>query len=230
MIQANTKKKRKWLRILLPIVGVIVIFTAAVLLTSFYVANPTKGTPIARYDNPKSALLVIDVQNDTTSNKSFYGDTTEFVENVNQAIALAEQGGMEILYVKNINGSNPIVLLLSLGRYRKGTAGVELDGRLQLVNENTFSKSIGDSFSSKEFEEYLISKSVDTLYIVGADASACVYSTARGGTNRGYNVNVVEDAVISISDSIKKQMLQQYAADGVEVINLAQFEEVVRDH
>ena len=213
---------------LFAILGIVVILIATAVLTSLYINAPTKGTPIDQYENPRAALLVIDVQNDTTGTTGFYGDTTEFVANVNQAISFAHEKEMEILYVKNEYGNNPIVSLLSMGKYRKGTNGAELDNRLQVVNENVFSKSIGDSFSSKDFEEYLISKEIDTLYIVGADASACIYSTARGGTNRHYNVNVIKEAIITINEKTMTQMLTKYASDDIKVIDLLQFQEIVQ--
>lgn len=225
-MKSTTKKKCKWLHILLASIGGMLIIGTAFVMISLYVAAPTKGNIIARYENPKSALLVIDVQNDTTTNTGFYGDTAGFVEKVNQAITFAEESGMEILYVKNVTGKNPIVLVLSRGRYRSGSEGVELDSYLQVVNGNVFTKSVGDSFSSKEFEDYLVSKHVNTLYIVGADATACVYSTAKGGLNRNYNVSIIKDAIITINDKAMKQMLEQYEKDGIGVIDLERFQEL----
>lgn len=218
--------RKKIMVILLSIIGVMIIFSSIVVLTSLYVNNPTKGEPIAQYENSKSALLVIDVQNDTTSNTGFYGNTSEFVESVNQAIIIAEENNMEILYIKNEYGRNPIIFLLSLGKYREGTEGAELDNRLLIVNENIFSKSIGDSFSSAEFENYLISKKVDTLYIIGADAAGCVYSTAQGGLNRKYSVNIIEEAIITVNEKTMSQMIEKYDSDGIGVIDLAQFNEL----
>lgn len=226
MTQANKMKKRIWLRVLLIAIGIIIIFTLVIILTSLSVAKPTKGEAIVSYDNPKSALLVIDVQNDTTSNTSYYGNTTSFVESVNQAITYAENNGMEILYVKNITSGNPIIQLLSQGKYRKGTNGVELDSNLYLVNDHIFEKSIGDSFSSNDFEEYLAAKEVDTLYIVGADAAGCVYSTAGGGLNRAYNVNIIKDAIITVNNKTMAQMLVQYEKDGIKIIDLVEFQEI----
>ncbi|MDR2941387.1 MAG: cysteine hydrolase [Treponema sp.] len=226
-MQTGTKKKHKWLRILLTVVGVVVITIAIFTATSLYVSSPTKGTAISVYDNPRSALLVIDVQNDTTDNTAMYGDTAGFVRKVNQAVAVAEQSGMEIIYVKNVYGGNPLVSILSRGRYRRGTNGAELAENLRVVNGNIFSKSIGDSFSSKDFEDYLISKEINTLYIVGADAAACVFNTARGGTNRGYIVYVIEDAIITINEATIALMIKQYHSLGIETINLAEFENVI---
>jgi nicotinamidase-related amidase len=214
--------RHKKMIILFSVIGIFILFIAITVLTSLYVNNPTKGEPIAKYENPKSALLVVDVQNDTINNKA-YSDTSGFIERVNQAVEYAEENGMIIIYIKNEYGFNPIISILSMGRYRKGTNGAELASDLSVVNDNIFSKSIGDSFSTSDFENYLISNEIDTLYIVGADAAACVYSTAQGGINRNYNINIIKDAIITINDKTMDDMLKKYISDGIAVIDLMQF-------
>jgi len=72
----------------------------------------------------------------------------------------------------------------------------------------------------------LISKNIDTLYIIGADAAGCIYSTARGGLNRNYTVNIVKDSIITRSEDIMDQMLNQYNKDGIAVIDLTKFDEL----
>jgi len=218
------KGKRKVLIILCSIIGILIIFSTIVGLTVLHTKTPTKGAEIYRYAKSKSALLVIDVQNDTTDNIAFYGDTAKFVSNVNQAIALACDNNIDVLYVKNYN--NFIPSLLSGGRYKRGTNGYELSRNLQVVNENIFTKSIGDAFSSKDFDDYLISNEIDTLYIIGADASACIYSTALGGLNRKYNVNIIKDAIITINSEVMDKMLKQYETDGIGIIDLEQFKNI----
>jgi len=221
----KSKKRSKKMVVLFSIIGFVVICVATVVSTSLYIANPTKGVAITRSNDPKSALLVIDVQNDITGNTGVYKNTAEFVERVNHTISIAEEHGMEILYVKNVYGNNPIITLLSGGRFKKGTDGAEFDSNLYVVNSNVFVKSIGDSFSSIAFDEYLISRNVDTLYIIGADAAGCVYNTARGGLNRNYNVSIIKDSIITRNDDIMAQMLSQYEKDGIAVIDLTKFDE-----
>lgn len=215
----NQKGKNKFMIILFSVLGVLIILVATVALINLYMITPTKGEIIPAYSNPKSALLVMDVQNAITKNKS-YGKTSEFVERVNQAIELAKEKEMEILYVKN-EYTNPVIILLSGGVGKKGTKGVEFDDRLNIVNRNIFTKSIGDSFSNTGFENYLIAKKVSSLYIVGADAAGCVLRTAQGGRNRKYNVTIISDAVITIASDVKmKQVEEQYKKDGIETITL----------
>lgn len=206
--------------ILFPALGVLVVLIAAYVITGLYVTLPTKGKSITGYGNPKSALLVIDVQNDITNNKS-YSKTSEFVDSVNRSIEFAEKNAMEILYIKNIYGSNPVAMLLSGGKGKKGTEGVEFDSRLNIVNDNVFTKSRGDSFSSAEFKKYLISKKVESLYIAGADAAGCILRTAQGGRNREYNVTIIKDAIITAANDTKmKQLKEQYKKYGIDTITL----------
>jgi nicotinamidase-related amidase len=216
----KTKKKRIVLRVLILSLGLIVTGGATLVLTGFSINAPTKGEPIKIYNNPKAALLVVDMQNDTTNNP-MYRDTSAFLRRVNSAIAEAEKQGMEILYIKNEYEGNPIVTLISGGRYAKGTEGAELDANLQMVNDNIFTKSVGDSFSNASLEAYLQENQVDTLFIAGADAGACVFSTAQGAQNRGYNVNVLRDAIITVDDATMSTMLKEYEKSGIGVVETA---------
>jgi len=214
------KKSR---RIVLIIGGVILLCLAALIATIVHVSTPTRGVPIADYGSPRAALLVIDVQNDTTSNTDSYGDTAAFVDRINQSISLAQAAGLEVVYVQQVAGKSPIVWLLTQGKYQAGSTGIELDENLLVVNGNVFVKHIGDSFSAEGFDDFLISKQVSTVYLVGADASACIYNTARGGLNRGYDVIVISDAIVTINEKTMGKMLIQYATDGIEVVDLAGF-------
>lgn len=216
-------KNKKALKIFLSIFGVIIIVIAIFFIRVLSLATPTNGDPISEYSDPKSALFVIDMQNDTTGNTSFYGDTTDFIAKVNQSIDIAKKKSMEIVYIKQEYKNNPLDLLISSGKYRAGTEGVQLDSRLQAANENIFTKVKSDAFSSENLENYLVSKQIDTIYIVGADATACVYKTALGGINRKFKVFVVEDSIISLNSEIIKKMLNRYSSDGIGVISLEEF-------
>lgn len=214
----NQKGKKKLMIILFSVLGVFIILFTIVAIMNIYAITPTKGESITGYGNPKSALLVIDLQNDITNSKS-YRNTSEFVKNVNKAITIAEEQEMEIIYIKTVY-TNPVFTLLT-GVGKKGTEGVEFDERLSVVNRNIFTKSIGDSFSVTGFENYLVSKKVASLYIVGADAAGCVLRTAQGGRNRNYSVTIIKDAVITVvNDTKMKQTEEQYKKDGIETITL----------
>lgn len=216
-------KNKKALKIILSIFGAILMVAAIFAIRMLSLSTPSEGEAIREYSDPKSALFVIDMQKDTTGNTSFYGDTTDFIGKVNKAIDIAKKKSMEIIYIKQEFKNNPLDSLISSGKYKAGTEGVQLDSRLQAENENIFTKVKSDAFSSKDLENYLVSKQIDTIYIVGADATACVYKTALGGINRKYKVFVVEDSIITLNNEIMKEMLNKYSSDGIDITSLAQF-------
>lgn len=75
--------------------------------------------------------------------------------------------------------------------YKKNTKGASLSSQLLIKSGNIFSKLRADAFSQKAFEQYLMDKQINTLYIVGADATACVYKTSLGGVNK--NIAFIEN-------------------------------------
>ena len=75
--------------------------------------------------------------------------------------------------------------------------------------------------SQKKFDQYLNDNMINTLYIVGADATACVYKTSLGGVNRGYHVTILEDCVFSANKNVLNKMLLKYEKNeiGIKRIN-----------
>ena len=59
--------------------------------------------------------------------------------------------------------------------------------------------------------------------MVGADASACVYKTALGGINRGYEVVVLENSVFSINNKYLNDAIQNYKKNNIKTMKLLDF-------
>lgn len=114
----------------------------------------------------KSALVVIDLQNDITKN---YRD---IIDGVNEAIRRAEARGMEIVYIRHNN--------LSAGTraFKPGTHGEELVPELRVASEHCFVKSKSSALTSEAFAEFIEGSGVREFFLCGADAAACVKSTA----------------------------------------------------
>ncbi|MEK5530285.1 isochorismatase family cysteine hydrolase [Viridibacillus sp. FSL R5-0468] len=219
----KTKNKRSNLRmILISIIGILVLCIGIIALRFVYLSSATKGDSIAKYDSPKSALLVTDIQNDTLG-ISEYGNTEPLMANINTAIKYANDSEMEIIYVKQEFMKNSLDSLLSGGMYEADSDGADLYNELSVQSDNVFSKLRSDAFSSDHFENYLIENEIDTLYIVGADASGCVYKTALGGINRGYRVIVLDDSLFSVKENALNKMLVKYQTNGIEITNIKDF-------
>ncbi|MEK4092660.1 isochorismatase family cysteine hydrolase [Viridibacillus sp. FSL H8-0110] len=219
----KTKNKRSNLRmILISIIGILILCIGIIALRFVYLSSATKGDSIAKYDSPKSALLVTDIQNDTLG-ISEYGNTEPLMANINTAIKYANDSEMEIIYVKQEFMKNSLDSLLSGGMYEADSDGADLYNELSVQSDNIFSKLRSDAFSSDHFENYLIENEIDTLFIVGADASGCVYKTALGGINRGYRVIVLDDSLFSVKENALNKMLVKYQTNGIEITNIKDF-------
>ncbi|MER2060868.1 MAG: isochorismatase family cysteine hydrolase, partial [Niallia sp.] len=187
----KTKNKGSNFRmILISISGILVLCFGIITLRLVYLSSATKGDSIAKYDSPQSALLVLDIQNDTLG-ISEYGNTEPLMANINTAIEYANDSKMEIIYTKQEFTGNLLDSLITNGMYQVDSDGADLYSDLSIQSDNIFSKLRTDAFSVEFFENHLIENEIDTLYIVGADASSCVYKTALGGINRGYRVIVL---------------------------------------
>jgi len=200
------------------LIGIVIILVAARLN---YLSTPTKGSSIGTYNAPKEALLVIDIQKDTTKLPQ-YKHTDELLTNINTAITQAERSGMDIIYIRQ-EFTNPLDLILSSGQYKAGSPGANFSEELNLASDHIFTKLRSDTFSNSDFSQYLIDHEIDTLYLVGADASACVYKTALGAVDRGYETIILEDCIFSFSAKMRTKMLNQYEKDQIQTISLDSF-------
>ena len=157
-----------------------------------------------------SALVVIDLQNDITKNYR------EIIENVNEAIDLAVQNGLWVIYIRHNN--------LSAGTrtFKPGTHGAELVPEMKVASEHIFTKSKSNALTSEEFAAFIKENNIDEFYVVGADAAACIKSTCYNMTKSGYTVYVLSDCITSYDKKLLPEMLTYYKSKGCEIVTLRQ--------
>lgn len=187
----------------------------------YFLMAATKGKSIPDYGSDKSALIVVDVQEDTLSIPG-YGNTDGLINNINSVISYASANGIDIIYIKQ-EYSNILDLFISKGKYKAKSKGAMLSRHLHIKSANIFGKLRADAFSEEAFEGYLIDNHINTLYIVGADASACIYKTALGGVSRGYNVTILKDCIFSMNSALLNRMLLKYKKHGINVMEANAF-------
>ncbi len=207
-----------YLYMFLTIIVSLALVAAAMMFRSMYVA--TSGRKIESYPNPRKALVVLDIQEGYTGTNARQPVTappaTGMIATVNRLIDLATESGMEVAYIRQVFSNNLFVRLHGGRR----TGKVMIDRRIRVVNNNDFEKNRTDAFSNRQFEQLLIDRRVDELYLTGVDAAYCVYFTALGALNRGYRVVVVMDAVAS--RHTMSDILKRYARKGIGVITSEQ--------
>ncbi|MDP4094206.1 MAG: isochorismatase family cysteine hydrolase [Bacillota bacterium] len=211
----------------------IIIFSLTALLLSvsyLQIRNfktPTHGTAISEYSSPGKALLVVDIQEDATGKTAKspypYQGSEEFIKKVNKIIEKAESKNILVIYIGQETNNNILDRHITAGRCIKGKPGAKLDSRLQIINGNYFSKSRSDAFSNSKLSDFLIKNQINQLYIIGLDATACVYKTALGAVNRKYKTAIIKDGVITFKIRKLDEILNGYKKDGISIISSTDF-------
>lgn len=156
----------------------------------------------------KKALVIIDIQNDITKN---YKD---IIDNINQSIEWAVENNIHVVYIRHEN--------LSPGTrtFKTGTLGAELAPDLKMVSENVFTKYKGNALTSEAFADFISMNGIDSFYITGADAIACVKSTCYNLRKSNYRVSVLSDCITSYDKKKIDGMIDYYESKGCEIICL----------
>lgn len=207
-----------YLFIFLAIAAFLALVAALMMYRSMFVA--TRGRKIATYQNPRKAVVVLDIQEGYSGTEARRPVTappaTGMLATVNRLIDMAAESDMEVAYIRQVFSNNLFVRLHGGRRVGK----VMIDRRIKVINGNDFEKNRTDAFSNRRFEQLLIDRQVDELYLTGVDADYCVYYTAIGALNRGYRVVVVTDAVASRHKMA--DVLERYRRKGIGVMTSEQ--------
>jgi nicotinamidase-related amidase len=103
---------------------------------------------------------------------------------------------LPVLVVNQFPPSARLANFFRKGAAVAGTPGAELDPRLcNLGQVKVFSKSSASAFTNPELESYLQAQGVRELYVMGVFAEGCVRATVLDARRRGYQVNVIAEAV-----------------------------------
>lgn len=176
----------------------------------------------------KRALLVIDIQEDATGNaaRKPYENSKELINNVNSVIESSEKLGATVVYIKHELKSNLLNKIILGNKFIKGTSGSEIDSRIKIVNNYIYSKNKGNAFSNPKLDNFLKQNGINEVFIVGLDASACVYRTSIGAIDKGYKAIVLEDAIVTSNMSRLPKILKNYKNKGIELISIKKFKQI----
>ncbi|MDL2259159.1 cysteine hydrolase [Eubacteriales bacterium OttesenSCG-928-K08] len=156
----------------------------------------------------KKALVVIDIQNDITTNYK------EIIGNINAAIDWAADNDIHVVYIRHENLSD------GTRTFKPNTRGAELTPDLKMVSQHVFTKYKGNALSSEAFAQFIRENEIHDFYIAGADAVACVKSTCYNLRKAEYGVAVLSDCITSYDKKKIDEMLAYYKSKGCEIINL----------
>jgi nicotinamidase-related amidase len=132
-------------------------------------------------DRPKTALLVVDVQNGVVAGSH---ERDEIVANVGTLVERARREAVPVVWVQHSDeglerGSDDWRIVPEL-----------IPGEAEPLIE----KNYGDSFEDTTLEDVLAGLGVGRLVVCGAQTDACIRSTLHGALVRGYDATLVCDA------------------------------------
>ena len=132
-------------------------------------------------DRTKTALMVIDVQNDVVAT-AFKREET--IANINTVIAKARAAGTEVIWVQHSDPWMPL-----------GSELWEIVSELQPApGDEIIHKTFRSSFEETNLEDVLAAKGISHLVISGAQTNFCVRNTLHAAYEKGYDVTLVGDA------------------------------------
>lgn len=133
------------------------------------------------HGRPKTALLVIDVQNGVVDG-SYRRD--DVVATITGLIDRARSEQVPVVWIQHSSDELPV-----------GSAAWEYVPELvRDESEPLVSKRYGDSFEDTTLEQELARLRVGRLVVTGAQTDACIRSTLHGALVRGYDAVLVGDA------------------------------------
>ncbi|MBW9154320.1 isochorismatase family cysteine hydrolase [Clostridium estertheticum] len=175
------------------------------------------------------ALLVVDIQEDNTGRTARkplpYKNSFELINNVNVVINDCKEKDTVVIYIKHEIKNNLFNRILA-GRLIKSTDGSEIDSRVNIISNYIYSKNKGDAFSNLKLGDFLEQRSINEVFIVGLDASACVLKTSIGAKNRGYRVVVLKDAITTMNMSKMPKLLNKYLEHEIELATIEEFQKL----
>ncbi|WP_417563932.1 isochorismatase family protein [Microbacterium sp.] len=132
-------------------------------------------------DRPRTALLVVDVQNDVVG-EAYERDAV--VARIRTLVERARTADVPVVWVQHRD--DELV---------PGTDGWKIVPELVPgADEPRVGKEYGDAFEGTDLESVLAARGVGRVIVTGAETDACIRSTIHGAFTRGYDTTLVSDA------------------------------------
>ncbi|MDY0836540.1 cysteine hydrolase family protein [Pseudomonas sp. SED1] len=176
---------------------------------------------IKQLPNNKTALLVIDFQNEYFTGKMPIPDGAAALAKTQELIRFADSNKMPVYYVQHVAPAGSAVFAID-------GETVKLHKDMQpRAKDVVLQKSTVSVFGSTDLNDQLKKAGIDTVIISGLMTHACVAGAARDAAPLGYNVLVASDA--SATRTITRFNGQTVDKDSLHKSALAEVEDTFGD-
>lgn len=165
-------------------------------------------------DPEKTALIVIDMQNDFVKDGGTLQvpGAEESIPNIQRLLRAARDSGMKVVFSQDTHNDGDPEWEIWPEHAREGTWGWQIVDELQPgPDEVVIPKVRYDAFYGTHLDHFLRLWGVDTLVICGTVANICVHYTAASAALRWFNVVIPRDATSALSDFDMEGSLRQTA-------------------
>ena len=139
-----------------------------------------------------TALVIIDMQmlmqERIDSGRDHINPKTS--ENIGALVAAFREAGKPVIHVRHRDDDATSPLQPDAPGYQPMPCAQELE------SEPTFIKTSSSAFATTDLANYLRKSDISHLVVTGAVAGFCVNSTIRAGSDLGFKMTVVRDAVL----------------------------------
>lgn len=145
-------------------------------------------------NNLNQALLIVDAQLeliDGNHEKRPIFNKEQLISNINKVMEKARETDATIVFVRDLDVADG-----------KGN-GFEIHNEINVPNEaKIFDKSATNSFYGTGLLEYLTSKNIEHIVIMGCETQYCIDSAVRTATISGFDVTLVGDGHSTLGNDV----------------------------
>ncbi len=165
-----------------------------------------------RVDPAKSALIVVDMQNDFVKEGGtlVVPDAEATVPTIRGLLDSARESGIKVVFTQDTHNEGDPEWEIWPEHVREGSWGWEIVEELKpLEDEVVIRKVRYDAFYGTHLDHFLRIWDVDTLIICGTVANICVHYTAASAALRWYGVIIPKDATSALDPFDLEASLRQ---------------------
>jgi nicotinamidase-related amidase len=180
-------------------------------------------------DPSKTALIIVDMQNDFLLLGGKLGPTTEagasacaeYTSRIKALLDKCRDAGMPVVYTQDYHHPDDPEFAIWPPHCVVGTSGQEEvseltpeagDYVLHKGGKTVSYDCFYASYEPNEMENTLASLGVDTVIVTGTVSNICVYCAVVGCAQRGYETIVPKDCILSLAPSGERLALFQFSA------------------
>lgn len=165
-----------------------------------------------RLDPTKTALIVVDMQNDFVKDGGslLVPDAEATIPAIQGLLDTARESGMKVVFTQDTHNDGDPEWEIWPEHVREGSWGWQIVEELQPREDELIIRKVRyDAFYGTHLDHFLRLWSVDTLLICGTVANICVHYTAASGALRWYDVVIPKDATSALDPFDLESSLRQ---------------------